>query len=225
MSKKSTKRTVVTLLLDRSGSMGGIKNETIEGYNSYICGLREDPKVKIDYTFLQFDSISVDKVLENVPIKDVPLLTAETFQPRGATPLLDAAFETIEAVESAVRRAKDDPQVVICIQTDGQENKSRSHTWAELSKLIEAKQEAGWQFTFLGAGINAYDQAARLSINTANTISYGTDMGATRAAFSSLSANTVAYASTGNAASINFSSIQKNAAGDRFEPQAVKDNS
>ena len=42
------------------------------------------------------------------------------------TPLIDAAVTIINATEDAVTKRDDDPNVVIVVQTDGQENASSS---------------------------------------------------------------------------------------------------
>lgn len=214
---KPTPKTIVTFLLDRSGSMSAIKSQTIEGFNSYITGLQSDKKAKILFTFLQFDSESLDKVHVAVPIQDVPLLTDKTFSPRGGTPLIDAAYKTILAVEDACKREDIAPKVVICIQTDGEENASSQYNWDQLSSVVKAKQEMGWQFNFMGAGIDAYKQAARMGVSVANTMSYNNMAATTDMAFAASAANTMSYA-RGMAESTGYTAAQKTAAGDEYDP-------
>jgi uncharacterized protein YegL len=208
----------VTFLLDRSGSMGSIKAATIEGFNTYLTGLQAEKAADIRFTFLQFDSESLDKCAVAEPVGEVPLLTHATFLPRGGTPLIDATYKTIKAVEEAVAKEKKKPRVVICVQTDGEENQSREHTWNSLSALVKAKQEEGWQFNFMGAGIDAYKQAAQMGISRGATMSYNPqNLAMTRAAFASSGSNTSLYA-TGESASMNYLAEQKLAAGDVFDP-------
>jgi hypothetical protein len=73
---------------------------------------------------------------------------------------IDAAYKTIKAVEKSLNGSN--PKVVVCIQTDGHENASTEHTWDELNALIKEKSAAGWQFNFLGTGIDAYDTGAHM---------------------------------------------------------------
>src|SRR5262247_4061670 len=120
-----TERTVVTFLLDRTGSMQSCKEATIEAFNAYLAALRTgDEPAAIEFTFLQFDSVSLDKICVAEDIHGVKPLTARTYEPRAATPLVDAAFKTIKAVEYALTKRSDKPKIVICIQTDGFENAS-----------------------------------------------------------------------------------------------------
>ena len=135
MPQAST-RTLVTFLLDRTGSMEAIRDDTIGGFNAYLDGLKGDGEADIEFTLIQFDSVSIDKICVAVPIAKVDKLTRETYQPRASTPLIDAAVKTINAVEASLLT---DPaaKVVICFQTDGQENSSTEHTWAELNALVK----------------------------------------------------------------------------------------
>ncbi|HXJ63045.1 MAG TPA: vWA domain-containing protein, partial [Actinomycetota bacterium] len=217
-----TEITHVTLLLDRSGSMNACRDATIEAYNGYVAGLKtptdgsDDADVR--FTFLQFDTQSLDKVHVGLGIDVVPALTHETYQPRGGTPLIDACVKTIRAVEEAVVAGGGKPKVVVVFQTDGEENSSSEHTLEELRALIAARTAEGWQFTFLGAGVDAYAQAAVYGIAAAGAMSYDhTSKGATRAAFTASAMNTRGFAA-GARADVLYSAQQRADAGDRFAP-------
>lgn len=210
MAKKQ--RTLVTFLLDRTGSMQSIKPQTIEAFNEYLEGLKAS-KAEIDFTFLQFDSESLDKICVAEPVSKVKPLTSESYQPRASTPLIDCAFATIKAVEE--QRAAKNAKKVVCFQTDGQENVSTKHTWEELKALIAEKTKEGWQFNFMGAGIDAYTQANLMGVTAAQTMSYSNDRASTRAAFRASASNTVGYA-MGLMANTNYTDDQKGDAGDQF---------
>lgn len=214
-SKKTSSDTVVTFLLDKSGSMGPIKSDTIGAFNAYLSELQKEP-AGMTFSFLQFDTNSVDTIHRNVPVAEALLLTSGTYNPNGGTPLIDAAYKTIKAVEASIAERKAAPKVVICIQTDGQENASRDHTWADLQDLIKEKTALGWQFNFMGCGIDAYAQGAQMGISAVNTMSYNRhDPVATRAAFAASAHNTVRFGS-GLSASTAYSGAQRSMAGDRF---------
>jgi hypothetical protein len=108
--------------------------------------------------------------------------------------------------------------VVICIQTDGQENSSTEHSWNELNALVKEKAALGWQFNFMGVGIDAYDQGARMGIAPAATVAYDhRDPQATRAVFAASAENTRDYA-LGRCARPVYAEKHKRAAGDRYAP-------
>lgn len=217
MAKKTSKsqkgRTVVTFLLDRSGSMEMVKQETISGFNVYLDTLKKSGE-NIDMTLVQFDTEGMQKDYVLEPIKTVPELSDSTFQPRGGTPLIDAAYKTIKAVE-AQEKAKG-AKIVVCIQTDGQENSSHDHTWESLKALIAEKTKEGWQFNFMGCGIDAYDQSAKMGLTRGQTVSYGKDRASTEAVFAASASNTAMF-SSGLMANTNYSGLQKAAAGDKYD--------
>ena len=62
---KKKMETDVVFLLDRSGSMGGIENDTIGGYNSYLDSQRKNP-VKV--TTVLFDD-KYEMLYDRVDIK------------------------------------------------------------------------------------------------------------------------------------------------------------
>lgn len=231
-TKTTASPTLVTFLLDRSGSMGSCWDSTIEAFNGYLDGLKDTPN--LDFSLIQFDHnagvMDLNKVCVGVPIKDAPRLSRENYQPRGSTPLIDASYTVIKAVEESLRRKKmetrprypEDTKVVICIQTDGQENCSRLYGWEALNALIKSKQDAGWQFNFMGAGIDAYQQGRQMGIAPQSTMSYDhTSLRATRAAFAANAANTASF-SAGLAESTAYSFADKAAAGDKFDPDGAK---
>lgn len=209
MAKKD--RTLVTFLLDRTGSMDSVKQETISGFNAYIDELRKGKN--IEFTLIQFDTQGTDKVCVCAPIATAPKLDNGNYQPRASTNLIDSAYFTIKAVEGQ-EKAKG-AKIVICIQTDGQENSSHYHTWDELKKLIEEKQKLGWQFNFMGCGIDAYSQSALMGIAVADTLSYGTDHASNQAAYRGLASNTAMF-SAGTRSNTSYTTAQKVGSGDKF---------
>ena len=212
--------TLVTFLLDRTQSMGIIRQPTIDAFNAYLASLKEEKGdgFVCDFTLLQFDSISLDRNYVAVPVKDVKPLDFSTFVPRGSTPLIDSCVKTIRAVEESLNARDDKPKVVICFQTDGEENSSRQHTWAELNDLIKEKTLAGWEFNFMGAGIDAYQQASKMGIATLNTVSYdSSSIQATCSGFQASASNARGFG-TGALRNTGYSVQQKMESGDRFDP-------
>jgi hypothetical protein len=213
---------LITFLLDRSYSMLKCKDATIEGFNGYVAKMQSEPDATIDFTFLQFDDISLDKVCVAIPIADFQLLTDTTYQPRGGTPLIEAAIQTINAVAESLKKRTDDPKVVICIQTDGDENASkRDYTWDALQALVAEKQALGWQFNFLGAGINAYNQGAKMGIAEAATMSYDIgDRERTRSAFAASATRATNFVA-GRAKTAEYTAHDRLNAGDIYASPRV----
>lgn len=214
----TAQKTLVTMLLDRSGSMQSIWDDTIGAINAYTEELATSD-ADIRMSLVLFDGtyggeMDLEKVFVAKPVREIEAIDAARYRPRGGTPLIDAAVTTIKAVADSIKGREDEVKVIIAIQTDGRENCSQHHTWSDLKRLISEKEEHGWEFIFMGAGIDAYAQGGLMGASTGKTLSYGKNAHDTRAAFKSMAANTIAY-SSGAAASMAYSAEQKLSAGDR----------
>jgi hypothetical protein len=215
MTDMQGQETLVAFLLDRTGSMESVKAQTIAGFNAYLSGLQAE-EADISLSLIQFDSMSIDVICANAPVKEVQPLTEATYQPRASTPLIDAAVKTIRAVETAVAERTVAPKVVVTFQTDGEENCSTEHDWIELNLLIKDKAAQGWQFNFLGAGIDAYSQGARMGLKADAVMSYDKEgLAETTAAFTDRAVRARDYAK-GRVASMAIPPEEKRRAGDRF---------
>lgn len=212
------KTTVISFLLDETGSMQSIKDDTIGGFNAYLDGLTGDSP--IEFTLVKFDSNKIEQACVGVPIADVERLNAENYRPGAMTPLIDAAYKTITATRDLVAKRDDDPLVIVVIQTDGHENASTEHTNVELAALIKELTAKGWQFVFLGAGIDAYDQAGKWGISQDTTVSYA--RAKSSATMDSLRETTHAYMHSGGAQAMSFSASQRQKMGEDKRPTTAK---
>jgi uncharacterized protein YegL len=167
------------VLLDRSGSMESMKSDVIGGFNDFLR-TQQATAGKARMTMVQFDTQDPhDVIVDSVRISRVDELTPERFQPRGGTPLLDATAKLIETVlgREAKRRAlgKDAEEIVFITVTDGEENQSRHTSLAQVQRLVSAGQEAGWNFVYLGAGLDAYGDAQRLGYHADSVQAFAAD--------------------------------------------------
>lgn len=154
------------VLLDRSGSMSVMKSDVIGGFNAFLDEQLAAPG-RARMTLVQFDSLNHhDVTCDAVPLATVDQLTDASFNPRGATPLLDATVGIIEQIHGriATRAAmgKTPEEIVVITITDGEENQSRFATLEQVRTLVAGGRESGWSFVFLGAGLDAYAEAHRL---------------------------------------------------------------
>ena len=138
-------------LLDRSGSMETCRQDTIDGFNSFIESQKQFGGTM---TLCLFDD-KFETVYDKTPIDEVPVLTEDTFVPRGGTALLDAMGQILKMDLS------DDAMVIVL--TDGEENSSRTYTSAHVKDLVDLKP---WKFVYLGANQDAVLAATKLGIKT-----------------------------------------------------------
>jgi len=214
--------THIAVLLDRSGSMEAVKAETISGFNYF---LKEQKTVgdNASLTLVQFDSESTDVVHEARPVRDVPNLNGDTYQPRGSTPLLDALGLTINSTGrtlAAIPEANRPDKVVFVVITDGQENASHKFTKLQVKEMINHQMEKyNWQFIYLGANQDAFAEAGAVGIAMANSANFDADR--MPMAYAATSINIANYRRTARTASLNYSDDQR---ADMVNPETDEDN-
>ena len=82
--------THITIILDRTGSMESIRDDTIGGFNTFLKEQKKESGTAT-LTLVQFDSQDPFEIIYDFKdIKKIPKLTRETFVLRASTPLLDA---------------------------------------------------------------------------------------------------------------------------------------
>jgi hypothetical protein len=171
-------KTIYHFVVDQSGSMAGLENQTIEGFNTQLKTIK-----KLKEEFPQNDYIVSVTYFENEvfdvirfgKVEDIPLLNRENYNPGSSTSLLDAIGQTIYSIEKKFGNEinEDKATVVLVILTDGYENSSRKYTYEQIAKDIDRLNETNkWIFTFLGAGINAQSVTNRINIRSKNVASF-----------------------------------------------------
>ncbi len=181
--------TELVFILDESGSMSGLTDDTIGGFNSLIAKQKtEEGEALVSTVFFSNES----KVIhDRVRLEDVPQLTGRDYVPSGCTALLDAVGDAVRHISNIHKysREEDVPEhTLFVITTDGMENASRRYSHKEVKKLIErVQEEKGWEFVFLGANIDAAETAGSIGIRAENAVDYHADFRGTKVLFESVS--------------------------------------
>ena len=166
--------TELVFILDRSGSMSGMENDTIGGFNSMITKQRRKAGNTLVSTVMFNNTIEV--IHDRIPLEEVPLLTAREYSVGGCTALLDAVGGAIHHIGNVHKyaRPEDRPQkTLFVITTDGLENASRRYSYRRVKNMIEHEQEKyGWEFIFLGADIDVAVEARRMGVRPDRAASY-----------------------------------------------------
>jgi hypothetical protein len=200
--------THISVILDRTGSMETIRDDTIGGFNAFLNAQKAAPELAT-LTLVQFDSQDPYEVVHHFkPLADVPELARETFVPRANTPLLDAIGRGINDLEKSladITEPERPSRVVMVLITDGQENASREFRKDQIEKMIKEKQEkAAWQFVFLSADLDAIGDALTSGVRAASTLAHDKDSHGVGAAWAALSRSVSDYRS-GNKEDVSFS--------------------
>jgi len=149
-------KTHVTFILDSSGSMDAIREDTIGGFNSFLND-QQTEEGRATVSLYEF-SDSVDLIYENRAIEGAPKLSADTYIPGGQTALHDAIYISIYETKhqlDALPEAETPDTVVLVILTDGKENASETSQSEVQSAVATMREEHGWEFLFIGANQDA----------------------------------------------------------------------
>ena len=211
-TKNNTK--YVSFLLDETGSMQEIKRDTMGGFNEYVETLKKGGG-NIAFSLMSFNSNETKSRYVAEPIEKVASLTDDNYRPAAMTPLIDASVKIIKATAKAVKKRSDEPLVLVVIQTDGYENVSEKYTAADLAKLVKEKTKAGWQFVFLGAGLDAFDAAERagIRIDRQKRVQYG--RGYSREVFRETAANSREFLKSADRKWLDYSDEQRSKVRDK----------
>ena len=177
--------TLLTLVVDRSGSMGVIREDMERGITALVEEqARGDEACFV--TLTQFDD-EFEVVADGVPAEKMPPYRLD---PRGGTALLDAIGCTIAMLQLRLddMKLEDRPVTVIfAVITDGKENASKTWSRPQVMRDIKAKTAEGWHFTFLGADEDALEEGLGLGFDARSLLTWERSDQGTAGAMKSLS--------------------------------------
>ena len=156
----------LVVIVDESGSMGSQTNDVIGGFNQFLETHKGMPGTA-KLTLVKFNT-GYSIIHNGVDIKDVAPFNNQTYYPGGGTALLDAVGRAVDEVGKRLNstpESKKPGKVIVVIMTDGEENSSHEYTTDQIKAKIKEQQEKwNWEFTFIGADVDAWDTAQSMGI-------------------------------------------------------------
>ena len=181
--------TEMVFILDCSGSMASLTEDTIGGFNSMIEEQKEKDGVCYVTTVL-FNDRSLT-IHDRIPLTEVPKMTRDDYRVCGCTALIDAigaAIEHTEMIHKYVRKEDVPAHTLFMITTDGLENASTKYSSKEVKRMIEQRKEKeGWEFIFIGANIDAVETAKHFGIQEDRVANYHADKVGTSVIYKAMS--------------------------------------
>jgi len=182
----NTDITLIAALLDRSGSMQTIADDTRGGFDAYIATEHAQPGTTL-VTLAQFDD-HYEVVYQNRDAGSVPPLALE---PRGCTALLDSIGRFVTEVGSDLAQLPADERpgdITVLVMTDGYENASREWTVEAVRALISQQEtDYAWDFVFLGANMDAVDVGTNLGFAPGKSLTWDASEDGVEGAFAAVS--------------------------------------
>ena len=164
---KNNKSVHLVCVLDKSGSMSGLKGSVIKNFNTFIAEQKNE-QGKAFLTLILFDT-TYKVIYDRVNIKDVNEINEKVYIPGGGTALYDAVGFAIDRTN--------DKNTLVLIQTDGMENASRKYNKETVMKMIGEKEDLGWDFLFMGANIDTAEEGSKMGLRNKSVSFVANDMG------------------------------------------------
>ena len=169
--------TELLFLLDKSGSMSGLEQDTIGGFNAMLEKQKDEPGSAYVTTVLFNQKAEI--IHDRVPLSCLSPMTRKDYQVGGMTALLDVIGMTIERMNRIQLEESEDSRarkVIFVITTDGYDNSSREFTYPAIKRLIQKQEnEMNWEFLFLGANMDAVKEAGKIGIRPDHSTSFHND--------------------------------------------------
>ena len=180
----------IICILDRSGSMRSLAEDTIGGYNSFLEKQKKESG-KATVTTVLFDD-KYEKIVDNVDLEVTPELTSSEYYARGTTALLDAVGRTIMETAGNMEKEGICPakrRVLVIIMTDGLENASIEYNKSSVKSMIDTTtKDYKWNYIFMGANIDSVAEATSIGIRAEHAADYRPSPTGVRDTFSHMDA-------------------------------------
>jgi len=161
----------MVIVLDRSGSMKSIREETEQAMNDLVKEQQALPG-KATLSYYTFNAFVHPEFVQ----KDLSAVEHLSLVPSGMTALHDAIGQAIDSEGSKLEGLPEDERpgkVILVTITDGFENSSREYTADAVKALVEHQtKEYGWEFVFLGANQDAVLTADQYGISRDASLTY-----------------------------------------------------
>lgn len=177
----------LVFVLDGSGSMWALTKDTINNYNKLLEERRKEGNCIVstivfnDHRKVIHNRISIDKVKN---------ITTEDYIAGGTAALYDAVGTTIDEIGRALNNTLEEERpekVMFVIITDGEENASVEYSQKDvLERIRHQKEKYNWDFSFIGANIDAKKAANDIGISLEDAFSYSNNSIGTQSVYQSL---------------------------------------
>lgn len=146
------------IILDKSGSMGKIRESIISGVNEQIEEIEKIDKdaKESDLTMVVFSGTTqIQQFCQ--PTKRTNKLDSSSYKPSGSTAMYDAIGTVLKKFENEIPD-DEDTRYLCVIVSDGEEWASKQFNQSVIAEMIQERQKTGrWTFVYLGSNQNLAD--------------------------------------------------------------------
>lgn len=195
-----TERTNVhhVFILDASGSMKGLRQQTITGFNEQVQNIRQleqqFPNQRNLVTLVVFNGTTDVRFFDTDSIS-LQQITEADYDPDGSTRLYGSVGETLTRLRDTLGDRCANERVMITIMTDGADN-VHDQVWTQTTTaefIQQVQKQYNWVVTYVGANIDVASAAQQLNIPISNTVAYTANAAGTRRAFAAVAEGRTGY--------------------------------
>lgn len=190
--QKNDSHTEFLYIIDASGSMYGLTDDVIGGFNSFIKE-QNTLKDKAYLTTVLFNNF-INTLYQSKDINLIKYMDRGIYKASGSTALFDAIGSSVLSLSERAKTKK----VMVIIMTDGYENSSRLFSRSKIKRIIEMKTNDGWEFIFAGSNIDVDKVSEGIGIRKDRRMEYKSSAEGTRQIYKRVSGITSRYRTTGN---------------------------
>jgi len=162
--------TAMLLVIDRSGSMAGIRDDMAGGLTTMLAEQAAEPGP------LTVDIVTFDTEIETQCSLADPKNVTTQLEPRGGTALFDAIGQSVTGFGRALAMLPEHAwpeSVQVVVVTDGDENSSCEFSLDAVRTLItRQKDQRSWDFVFLSANQDAVLSGENLGFDAGSFMTF-----------------------------------------------------
>lgn len=178
-------RTYVCLILDKSGSMFGVVDETVDGFNEQVQQIKENAQEQEIYVSLVTFNGNVFEHLWNEPADKLEETDSDDYRPSGSTAMRDAVGYAVQKLHETTDVDDENNAYVVTVISDGYENSSHHFGVDALKELIDpCLKKDNWTFSYIGCDASYLREvSAQTGISVSNMAAYDTSKAGTARAY------------------------------------------
>jgi len=168
IAKKIASKTHGVFILDKSGSMAGLREQVVTAFNEQVQQLRILAKSQPAFCSLITFNGDVEEVRWKEDANTFPEATIGDYLPAGATALYDAMGYTLSKLQ---REDDGDTSYLVIVQSDGETNSDCKFTPSAVQELVKSCENSErYTIVYIGCDEDVIREVVRnLGIHVSNT--------------------------------------------------------
>ena len=187
--------TEIIVVMDESGSMAALRDDTIGSFNKFLADQRAEPG-EARLTVVKF-ATGVKTLYRGVDLPKVPQMSRSQYKPDGWTALYDGLGYALEVEGHRIFREQWAQGVIVFVVTDGEENYSKKFTGARIQEMVKHAEKHGWKFVYAAANVDAFTTGAAMGFARSMSVNTQNSSTGTHAAYGAMSNVAKKYRSHG----------------------------